>query len=954
MVHLLGRNPDAMSWLKPVSLFRVGFQRSLLVCLAAWMLGHDATGQSTNFNFSGQVQQYTVPPCVNQIQVQLRGAKGGGFAGGNGATVNATLNVTPGQVLEIRVGGLGGCPGAGYNGGGVGKAANVAANASCGGGGASDIRVAPYGLANRLAVAAGGGGMGGGNTDAIGGAGGCATGTAGTSPFGVGGGAATQFSGGAGGPSWNGSGQAGGVGTSGVGGTGGTDICFNLGPGGGGGGGYWGGGGGGSDCFGSGSLGGGGGGGGSSLTPAGGTCTGGNVTGNGLVTITPIGGLALNVTPTNPFFCPGGSVTLNITGADTYAWSGGEGLSAYTGNSVVAQPGSTTTYTVVGTTAACTDSTTVTVTVGNTPVIHITPPNPSLCTGDPVTLTASGAATYSWSPSTGLNVSAGPVVVANPTQATTYTVTGTAQGCSAQASVTVAFEVEVETTAYLCPGATYNLPDGTTTSAAGTYVANFVTALGCDSTITTELVPAQTYNLTASTTLCAGSTYTLPDGTEVDASGTYPVVLEAITGCDSLVTTVVDILPVLQSAQSIALCAGETTVLPDGTTTETAGVYAIAIPSSIGCDSTVVTTVVVNENYNQVLQETTCANIPYLLPDGTVAPGPGTYPFALTSTAGCDSNVVIALDVAPAYQLTLNPEICAGSSYMLPNGQSVQVGGVYPVPLVTSAGCDSVITVQLVVNPLPQLNLGVADAYCFDETVVPLSPSPAGGTLSGPTVQGFNLVHNGVAPGNYNVQYSYTDANGCSATSTATYVFTPAIVPDFVGAARCSELRLENLSSGGAGDLAYTWRANGTIFSEFPSPIFGFPTDGLYEIVLTAEDIYGCANSVTEVFDLEESLDLSGFQIPNVITPNDDNWNDVLRLPYAAEECLRYELLIFNRWGGLVYRQTHQTAAFSGLDAQGEPLADGLYYYTFETVDFACGSRPELKNWCTGTLQILR
>ena len=42
----------------------------------------------------------------------------------------------------------------------MGKAANVAANASCGGGGASDIRVAPYGLANRVAVASGGGGMG--------------------------------------------------------------------------------------------------------------------------------------------------------------------------------------------------------------------------------------------------------------------------------------------------------------------------------------------------------------------------------------------------------------------------------------------------------------------------------------------------------------------------------------------------------------------------------------------------------------------------------------------------------------------------------------------------------------------------------------------------------------------------------------------------------------------------
>src|SRR5688572_12313005 len=105
------------------------------------MLSSNSYSQTTTFNYTGAVQQYTVPACVNSITITARGAKGGGANGGNGATVTGTIAVVPGQVLEVYVGGMGQCPGAGFNGGGVGAAANPAANNSCGGGGASDVRI---------------------------------------------------------------------------------------------------------------------------------------------------------------------------------------------------------------------------------------------------------------------------------------------------------------------------------------------------------------------------------------------------------------------------------------------------------------------------------------------------------------------------------------------------------------------------------------------------------------------------------------------------------------------------------------------------------------------------------------------------------------------------------------------------------------------------------------------
>ncbi|MFN5653187.1 MAG: hypothetical protein ACK465_06155, partial [Flavobacteriia bacterium] len=89
--------------------------------------------QTATFNYTGAVQTWTVPPCVYTIQVDVRGAKGGGTLatpfvgsgqGGNGARVqHPSIAVTPGQVLEIRVGGNPTGPTGGWNGGGNGHAA---------------------------------------------------------------------------------------------------------------------------------------------------------------------------------------------------------------------------------------------------------------------------------------------------------------------------------------------------------------------------------------------------------------------------------------------------------------------------------------------------------------------------------------------------------------------------------------------------------------------------------------------------------------------------------------------------------------------------------------------------------------------------------------------------------------------------------------------------------------
>ncbi len=81
----------------------------------------------------------------------------------------------------------------------------------------------------------------------------------------------------------------------------------------------------------------------------------------------------------------------------------------------------------------------ITVNPNPNPTVTTTPNSPiTVCAGNTVTITASGADFYSWSPATGLNTTTGSTVDATLTAPTTYTITGTdAFGCIGTRTVTV-------------------------------------------------------------------------------------------------------------------------------------------------------------------------------------------------------------------------------------------------------------------------------------------------------------------------------------------------------------------------------------------------------------------------------------------------------------------------------------------------------------------------------------
>ena len=330
--------------------------------------------------------------------------------GGKGGRVQATMSVTPGQVLNIYVGGKGDNYGnGGYNGGG-GRAVSPAYR-SGGGGGATDIRIGGSALSDRVLVAGGGGGY---QNRGVGGAGGGLTGVAGgqdyiTSGYVPSGQGGTQTAGGARGGIVVYTTNKATAGTFGIGGKSDHDYslyCYTCETWGGAGGGGWYGGGG--TCNGS------GGGGGSSYSDS---TIFSNVihsrgvrSDRGLLVISYRNGVECNTTSTrvsvtvtvsttptisagaNFKSCPGHTISLTGTGAGagvTYTWMPG----SLSGTSINVSPTATTTYTVTGTTSVgCDDNATVKITVGSV----IANGTQTVCSGTSAKLTASGAETYVW------------------------------------------------------------------------------------------------------------------------------------------------------------------------------------------------------------------------------------------------------------------------------------------------------------------------------------------------------------------------------------------------------------------------------------------------------------------------------------------------------------------------------------------------------------------------------
>lgn len=137
----------------------------------------------------------------------------------------------------------------------------------------------------------------------------------------------------------------------------------------------------------------------------------------------------ISISASSNSVCAGAPVTLSVTGANSYTWS--TGAKTY---SISVAPPSTIIYSVSGVNQNyCSHAATFTVTVYAQPNINISASGNFICAGTPVTLSVTGANSYTWS--TGANTAS---ISVTPLSTTVYSAIGVSQNnCSDTSSFTV-------------------------------------------------------------------------------------------------------------------------------------------------------------------------------------------------------------------------------------------------------------------------------------------------------------------------------------------------------------------------------------------------------------------------------------------------------------------------------------------------------------------------------------
>jgi gliding motility-associated-like protein len=143
----------------------------------------------------------------------------------------------------------------------------------------------------------------------------------------------------------------------------------------------------------------------------------------------------------------------------------------------------------------------------------------------------------------------------------------------------------------------------------------------------------------------------------------------------------------------------------------TPGTYTVTntIPAGYGCPITTASTLIeILPTYDLSYPAEICDGETYVLPDGSSTGSPGEYVSSLTTAAGCDSIITIGLVVHSVFDVDVDAETCDGDTYYLPDGSGVTTAGTYSTTLSSLYGCDSVINTTLSLLPIPESS---ADAF---------------------------------------------------------------------------------------------------------------------------------------------------------------------------------------------------------------------------------------------------
>ena len=640
----------------------------------------------------------------------------------------------------------------------------------------------------------------------------------------------------------------------------------------------------------------------------------------------PIG---LSVSPGDTTVCALDPLTLTASSTlngVTFSWQRPLGSEIGTGGAIVVTPqeGNNTYFVLATDINGCVDTARVNVLAtdfqpgldspvqicGNTP----TPINPN---GNP-------DYTYTWSPTTGLDLTNPWNPVATLTQNQTYSVTATdpATGC------TVETEIEVQV---------YPLINLTTNPAGDTTVCS-LDPLTLTASSTVNNVTFTWYSPDLTMQIGMGSTITV---TPELGTNTYFVIATDTNGCSDTTAQInvlaTDFQPGLDSP--IQVCGNTPTPInPNGNPA-----YTYTWSPTTGLDLSnpwnPIATVTENTTYNVTVTDPVSGCSVEGAVDVQVFPLINVQATGDTTLCTASSLTLTATSDQPGTTFLWfdNPDF---SGTPIGTGPEITVtpqGAITYYVLATNGFCSDTATVSVNAFPinatLPPEVIICEPVTSTELTVVNLDPSQELTYVWSPANAVTPATGSATVDVNLNLADDFAVAlenqYGCRDTLFSTIIVidlagtvTGVAVPDTVILGNSSTITVT-----GCALCTYEWTVpSGTIVPPTGSIVVATPTaigENLYTVTVS---LSGCSASVSiPVFVIEAICDEDHIFLPNAFTPNNDGENDVLRLRSIFLDRLSdYELMIYNRWGQEIFRTQNVLDGWDGT-FRGEELAPDVY-----------------------------
>ena len=230
-------------------------------------------------------------------------------------------------------------------------------------------------------------------------------------------------------------------------------------------------------------------------------------------------------------------------------------------------------------------------------------------------------------------------------------------------------------------------------SNSGIYIDTLVALNGCDSIVTTSLSVASVFESFNLHNICSNEQITV--GTNVyDIAGTYFDILTSTNGCDSVITTIINIDDTF-SSNIYNICEGETVIVGNNEY-NTTGTYLDTLLNSNNCDSIISTQVITHPTSSVVNQFNICEGDSIIVGNSQYF-SDGYYLDTLSSQFGCDSIVYTNINILER-SYAIDTQVTSGEFTWID-------GQIYSSPndsatftLLNSLGCDSIITLNLSIS----------------------------------------------------------------------------------------------------------------------------------------------------------------------------------------------------------------------------------------------------------------